>query len=212
MIKKTLILLALAASMVPVNGQNDAAAMTLLDKVSAAAQSAPSVSMDLMVVNIDKASASTDTIEGTLVVKGDSYLLKIPGNEVWCNGKVVWSYVPDFNEVTITDPVNDPSSMLSSPSAIYTMYKEGYKVRLLNESSSRATIDLYPTDLKSEVIRIRIEILKTGNKIQKLEYATRSGMTIEINIKKYVLDFKPTDTYFTFDPVKYKGIEIIDMR
>ena len=43
---------------------------------------------------------------------------------------------------------------------IFSMYKKGYKSRLIEEKSDSYLIDLYPEDIKSDLVRVRLSIGK----------------------------------------------------
>ena len=58
-------------------------------------------------------------------------------NIIWADGKAVWNYLPDVNEVTITEPDPADGSFVSKPSLLFSMYEEGYKVRLLEQNAQR---------------------------------------------------------------------------
>ncbi len=92
------------------------------------------------------------------------------------------------------------------------MYNEGYKVRLLEETSNDWIIDLYPEDISENLIRIRLKIGKSLYDLKSAEYKTKDGISITLNTVKYDLTFKPHTADFVFNPASYKGVEIIDMR
>jgi outer membrane lipoprotein-sorting protein len=114
--------------------------------------------------------------------------------------------------VTITKPDKKDNSFQNKPSGIYTMYKKGYKVRLIDENAASWTIDLYPEDIKSEIIRVRLTIGKTSNDLKRLEYKRNDGVVLTVMVSEYNLKFKPDQETFIFKPEKYKGVEIVDMR
>ena len=92
------------------------------------------------------------------------------------------------------------------------MYKKGYKCRLIEEKSDIYIIDLYPDDLKSDLIRVRLEIGKPNFDLCNLEYKRKDGISINLYVNEYNLTFKPTSGSFVFQAEEFKGVEIIDMR
>jgi hypothetical protein len=92
------------------------------------------------------------------------------------------------------------------------MYKKGYKIRMIEDNTSTWIIDLYPEDVKSEIIRVRLTIGKTASDLKNLEYKRNDGVVITLMVSEYNLKFKPDQDTFLFKPEKYKGIEIVDMR
>lgn len=192
--------------------QQDPEAMKVLSEFSKRATSAPSVSIDFSLVTNDSSNGDISTMEGSVILRGDRFMLTLPENSVWSDGKTVWSYLPDINEVTITENDPDDDSFMSKPSLLFTMYKEGYKVRLIDQTTKEWIIDLYPEDISGEMIRMRLKIGKSGYSLVSAEYKTKEGITVTLDSQKYDITFKPGADFFTFKPADHKGIEVIDMR
>ena len=193
-------------------GQNDPAAIKILDKFSSTALAAPSISMKFNLVTTDKMEDTNDTITGSIILSRDKYKLELPDNMIWFNGETSWNYLPVEKEVTITKPDRKDDSFQSRPSAIFSMYKKGYKNRLVEEKAESYIIDLYPEDIKSDLIRVRLTLGKSSLDLKSLEYKNKDEMIVTLNVKEYNLKQKPDASVFTFSPEKYKGVEIIDMR
>lgn len=195
-----------------ISGQNDPKAISILDKFSSKTSSAPSVSMKFLFIRNDQVRKSIDTVAGSVVLRGDSYRLDLPDNTIWYNGSLSWSFLPAEEEVTITEPDKKDKSFESRPSLIFTMYKDGYKCRLLEEKSDSYLIDLYPTDIKSEIIRVRLSIAKPSLDLKGFEYKMRDGALISLNVTEYSLTRNISPGFFEFDASKHKGVDVIDMR
>jgi outer membrane lipoprotein carrier protein len=195
-----------------ITGQNDRQAIAILDRFSAAATSAPSVSMKFLIISDDQVENTRDSITGSVIISKNSYKLDLPENIIWFNGETSWSYLPAEQEVTITKPDKKDDSFQSRPSSIFTMYKKGYKNRLVEEKSDSYIIDLYPEDIKNELIRVRLTLAKPSLILKNFEYKRRDGTDINIIVKDYNLKKVPEPGMFVFSPDKYKGVEIIDMR
>ncbi len=210
--KKQSLILLFCLLAVHVAAQKDPEAIKVLSEFSKRATTAPSVSIDFNLVTDDSRSGDENTMEGSVVLQGDRFMLTLPENNIWSDGKTVWSYLPDINEVTITE--NDPNddSFMSKPSLLFTMYQEGYKVRLIEQTTKEWVIDLYPEDISGDMIRMRLKIGKTDYSLKNAEYKTKEGITVTLDTQKYDLVFKPAADFFTFKPSDHKGIEVIDMR
>lgn len=193
-------------------GQNDKEAVSILDKFSSAATSAPSVSMNFMIIRDDQVENKIDSITGSVIISKNSYKLDLPDNIIWFNGETSWSYLPAEKEVTITKPDKKDDSFQSKPSSIFTMYKKGYKNRLVENKNNYYIIDLYPEDIKNELIRVRLTLSKPSLDLKNFEYKRRDGTDINIIVKNYDLKKKADPGIFVFSPEKYKGVDIIDMR
>jgi outer membrane lipoprotein carrier protein len=195
-----------------VQGQNDPQAIKILDSFSSNATKAPSVSMVFRMITTDLTENRRDTLEGSIILSKDKYRLNLGDNIVWYNGETIWNYLTVEKEVTITKPDKKDHSFQNRPSEIFSMYKSGYKSRLIEEKSDIYLIDLYPEDAKSDLVRVRLAIKKSDLSMQSLEYKRRDGLVITLQISEYDLKQKPAPDTFSFQPEKYKGVEINDMR
>ncbi len=193
-------------------GQNDQEAIKILDKFSANALGSPSVSMKFNLVKTDLSENTNDTLKGSIILSKDKYKLDLPDNIVWFDGETSWSYLPAEKEVTINKADKKDNSFQNRPSAIFSMYKKGYKCRLIEENSDLYIIDLYPEDIKSDLLRVRLSIVKPQLDLKNLEYKKRDGVVITLDINEFNLKYKPEEGTFSFQPGKYKGVEVIDMR
>jgi len=193
-------------------GQQDPKATNILDRFSAKATSAPSVSMKFLVVTTDQTDNTNDTLAGSVVLSKNSYKLDLPDNIIWFNGETSWSYLPAEQEVTISKPDKKDNSFQSRPSSIFTMYRDGYKCRLIEENPDTYIIDLYPEEIRNELIRVRLSIAKSSLNLKKCEYKRRDGFTLTLFVHEYNLKLVPGPDMFVFSPEKYKDAEIIDMR
>jgi len=210
--KKFLIGFFLVIFFLPALAQNDAEAVKILDRFSALALSAPSVSMKFSLETVDQIEGTNNSITGSIILSRDKYRLDLTDNIIWFNGETSWSYLPAEKEVTIAKPDKKDNSFQSKPSSVFSVYKKGYKTRLLEENAGSYLIDLYPEDIDSDHIRIRIRIGKPSLDLKSIEYKYKNGLTVNLNVKEYDLKQNPDDSAFIFPSEKYKGIEIIDMR
>jgi outer membrane lipoprotein carrier protein len=195
-----------------VQGQSDPQAIKILDKLSAAALASPSVSMKFSLITINEMERINDTISGSLIMAKDQFKLELPDNITWFNGTATWNYLKAEKEVTITKPDKKDDSFLSKPSAIFTLYKKGYKTRFIEENANSTVVDLYPEDIKSDLVRIRLAIGKSGTDLTGAEYKRKDGIVVYLIVNEYNLKTKPDPATFTFNPLNFKGVEIIDMR
>lgn len=194
------------------NGQTDPSADKILDRFSATALGAPSVSLIFRLITLDQAAGSSDTTAGSLLMLKDQYRLELEESITWFNGSTSWNYLIPEKEVTITKPDKKDESFMTRPSSLFTVYKNGYKTRLINENEKVSTIDLYPEDPESDLVRIRLKIGKALSDLKEAEYKRKDGITVFLVVNEYNLKQKPDASAFTFNAKNYKGVEVIDMR
>jgi outer membrane lipoprotein carrier protein len=193
-------------------GQNDPEAIKILDKFADNALKSPSISMKFSLITTNQTDNTNDTLAGSVVLSKDKYKLDLPDNIVWFNGETSWSYLPAEKEVTITRTDKKDNTFPNRPSLIFSMYKKGYKSRLIEEKTDSYIIDLYPEDIKSELLRVRLSIGKALLNLISLEYKKRDGIIVTLHVNEYDLKAKPDPGTFIFQPGKFKDVEVIDMR
>ncbi len=209
--KQTVILL-LSLITLTLSAQKDPEALQVLSEFSRRATAAPSVTIDFKLITNDSKAGDVTTMSGSAIISGDRYKLVLDDYNIWTDGINVWNYLPDVNEVTITETDPDDDSFITKPSLLFTLYEDGYKIRLVEQTSDEWVIDLYPEEITSDLIRIRLKIGKTQYGLNGAEYKTKDGITMTLIADKYDLTFKPAADFFTFNPADHKGIDIIDMR
>lgn len=192
--------------------QNDPEAVKILDRFSATALGAPSISMKFNLITIDQVEGTNNSTSGSIILSKDKYRLDLTDNIIWYNGETSWSYLPAEKEVTIAKPDKNDNSFQTRPSAVFSLYKKGYKNRLVDKNADYYLIDLYPEDINSDHIRIRLTIGNQALDLKSIEYKYKNGVTATLEVKEYDLKQKTNDLTFVFPSEKYKGVEIIDMR
>ena len=194
------------------SAQTDPLATKILDSFSSKALAAPSVSMKFKLVTIDQMENTNSTLNGSIVISKDKYKLILPDNTTWFNGSYSWNYLSIEKEVTVTKPKSSDDTFLSKPSSLFTLHKKGYKTRLISETENQYVIDLYPEDIKSDLVRLRLTISKPGVELKNAEYKTRNGVIITLNVNEYNLKEKHDQSFFTFDMAAFKDVEVVDLR
>lgn len=205
----TILLLAIACS---VSAQTDPAAGAVLDRFSAEALSAPSVSMKFDLRVHDKVEDTRTESEGSVVIKNNMYRLDLTENIIWFDGSAIWTLAPEVKEVTVTLPDPDDDTFFSSPSGLFDMYREGFKYRLLREVPEGSVIDLYPEDPSDTDFSLIRLVIDGQDRLVSAEYRRKDGIDIYIDIKEYNLRESYPDQFFSFDSSEFPGVDIIDMR
>ncbi len=210
--KRSFVIILLILSALSLSSQKDPEAIKILDKFSSTASAAPSVSMKFSLVTNDQAEGTTKSVDGSIVFKKDKYRLDLEDNIIWFNGEVLWSYLPSEKEVTINKPDRKDNSFQARPSSVFSIYKKGYKIRLIDEKIDSYLIDLYPEDLNTDYIRLRLKIGKPSSDLKSVEYKYKNGVIVTLSVKEYDLKQKPDDSMFVYPSDQYKGVEVVDMR
>lgn len=151
---------------------------------------------------------------GTITVEGEKFRLDMGGQEIINDGKTVWTFIPEINEVNIDNYSPDAGEM--TPSKIYAAYKNGYKYVYLEEQKEGTktfdVIDLVPEDKNDQFFKIRLMIDKGDSMLKSWTMFDKSGNKYIYDITDFKIMSDIKDSYFKFDEGKHKGVEIVDLR
>ncbi len=150
---------------------------------------------------------------GKIYVSGDKYRIEMPGQTIISDGKTLWTYLEDSQEVMVSNMEDNDESI--SPTKILTSYDKNYDARFSKDAtyknSNLKLIELKPTEGKN------FEKMSVLINQKKLELENFSVYDKNGNVFTYhIINMKPNtdlpaDT-FTFDSKKYPGVEVVDMR
>lgn len=208
--KKTTLIALLTIGYLTSVGQNDAKAKKILDEVSAKTKAYTSIKAEFSKI-LEKKDKSKETQDSKLETKGSKYKLVIPGHEIYCDGKTVWDFVKDANEVIIKDMEVDDDAL--NPSTIFTMYEKGYKFKFDDEDATTQIISLFPENPdKQKFHTIKLSIDKFKKQISSVKLMMKDGTTQTYVIKSFVGNSDIPDTNFTFNAKSHPGISVEDLR
>ncbi len=155
-----------------------------------------------------------ENYKGDVTVKGRKFKLKLAGQEIFNNEKIVSTYVRESNEVNITN--FDPAEEGINPAKIYTLYKKGYKYNFIEEVKAGAetheVVELIPEKAGGQVAKIRITVNKIDKAVRSWKVFNRDGKKQNFKIEKFAVIKGISDTFFTFEKAKYPGVEVVDLR
>jgi len=204
-----------ASSQVELN--KDPEAKKILDAVSKKIESYNNLRIKFEYTIENKQNQYKESHKGYAFLKENSYKIIIPETEIFSDGKDVWTYMKETNEMTITEP-NPNEQSIFNPAKLFTLYKVGYKYLLIGEEEidkiKYKVIDLFPEKTKdSDYSKIRIKINNAKKEIFVIETYGKSGINSYLTVKSTDYNVKVTEKLFSFDKKRYpEDIEIIDMR
>jgi outer membrane lipoprotein-sorting protein len=138
----------------------------------------------------------------------------MPEQEVINNGVTIWTYLPEAKEVNIDN--YDPNSEDVNPSKMHEVYKKGYKYLYLQDKTEGGVmceeIDLVPEKKDAQYFKIKMFINKKEKTIQSFTLFDKGGNRYKYSISKFTPNPKIDDSVFAFDPKKFPGVEVIDLR
>ncbi len=213
---KTLNIFLLLFLSISLFGQTDPKAKDLLDKLSAKTKSYTSIKADFNYTLVNIEMDMNETQSGSIAIKGEKYFLKIAGQEIRCNGKTVWTYLKDAEEVQISDLEEDSEDQIT-PTSIFTMYEKGFRHSYKGEKTisgvNAAEVHIYPLDLDEKSYHtVKLFIDKDKLQIKKVEILGKEGDTYTYTIKSFQPNASIPDSYFSFDTASHPDVDVIDLR
>lgn len=194
--------------------QYDAKALETLDAMSKKYKNIPAFEANISYTLTNDVEKVNEEFKGKITVKGDKYRLVLPEQEVINNGTTMWTYLPEAKEVNIDN--YDPNSDEINPSKIYDIYKKNFKYLYLADKTEGGVvceeIDLVPEKKDAQYFKIKMFISKKDKSIQSWTMFDKSGNRYKYTISKFNPNSNIADSFFTFDPKKYPGVEVIDLR
>jgi len=158
-----------------------------------------------------KNEKTPSTFSGKFTMKGDKFVMELGNMQVFFNGKTQWSYSPDIEEVSITEPAGEELAQ-TNPLAIIYSFRATSRVRFAAKSSeTNYLIEMLPTDPEALIAKIVLEIGKQTRQLVSIRQTNKNGDTMSLTLRNFEKINAP-DTMFSFDTKKYKNVNINDLR
>ena len=201
----------------PIIAQRDPSALKILDQMSEKYKKMAAFRANFTYELYNEVTDTRESQKGQIMVKGDMYKLTTGQLEKYNDGKTVWTYYSDFNEVNIENYVPGQSEL--SPSFIFNAYKKNFKYGMDGEK----TVDGRP----SYVIRLEPEkpdefpiqfqwlkvfIDKSDNTLWGWQTLDKTGNIYTVSISGFDPFSNATDAMFRFDESKHPGVYVSDLR
>lgn len=154
-------------------------------------------------------------LKGDVTVKGTKFRLKMAGQEIFNDGKLMATYIKETNEVNLQD--FDPTATGElDPTKIYSAYKKGFKYTFLEEkkigSQVVEVVELTPTNKNSQVTKVQIQVNKADKSINNWKIFPKSGDKVTYKLDQFQPDVTVADNFFVFNAKQYPGVEVVDLR
>ncbi|REA59018.1 outer membrane lipoprotein carrier protein LolA [Dyadobacter luteus] len=154
-------------------------------------------------------------LKGDVTVKGTKFRLKMAGQEIFNDGKLMSTYIKETNEVNVQD--FDPTATGDlDPTKIYSAYKKGFKYTFVDEkkvgNQVLETVELTPTGKTSQVNKVQIQVNKSDKSIASWKIFPKSGAKVTYKVEQFQPDVNVAEAFFVFDKKQYPGVEVVDLR
>jgi len=194
---------------------NDPAAKKVLDAVSKKFKSYKAVQSNFTLQIEDGNGKVQGTKKGTVFMKGQKYKVNITGQEIYSDGKDVWTYDKGANEVTITQL--DVSGSGISPQKLFTsFYDKDFLYKLNGEKKVGGKfmqeIEMTPVDKTKAFHKVYLLVDKKAQTIYSTKVLEKNGNKYSYTVNSLNGKAAISDDVFTFNKAKYPGVEEVDLR
>jgi outer membrane lipoprotein carrier protein len=200
-----------------VSAQVDQKARQILEQASKKMQSFQTISVDFTFTMENTKMKINEKNSGLLLMKGEKYQVKLPdlGMLVFSDGKTVWNYMKEANQVTISNAGEEGQGIID-PTTIFNVYQEGFTYKFIEDKSVNGKlisyVELVPVDKTKEYSKMVAGIEKEKQLIFSLVTFGKDENQYGI----YVNDFKSNqpiaDSDFVFNKAKFGDVEVVDFR
>ncbi len=198
-------------------GQDDQKAQEILDKMSNKYSSIPSYKTNFVYRLRNKTENIDEEFSGEIMVKGEKYVLFMSDQEIFNDGKTIWTFLMDANEVNVDYYMPNEGDL--SPNNIYSAYKKGYRYRWMEMkkvgSRNFDVVELQPKNPKDSdkiFYRIILNIDQVDYTIHSWEMYDRGGNVFSYTISGFDPKFTAEDSFFQFNESEYPDVEVVDLR
>src|SRR6516164_9312061 len=209
----------LVASLAGIHAQNnslgtsDPDAKKILDAVSNKMKTYKAIQAAFTLKIEDSKENAQGKKTGTAYVKGNKYHIIITGQEIYCDGKNIWTYDKSANEVTVTK--FDPETNSLTQKLFTDFYDKDFLYKLNGEkkmgTKSVQEIEMTPVDKTKNIFKIYLYIDKATKTAYSSKMLDKSGNVYIYTVNTLKNNPTLTDDSFVFNKAKYPGVEVVDL-
>ncbi len=193
---------------------SDQAAVKLLKSVSQKYSGYKTMQMDVTLTIENLESKSKDTKSGKVYGKGNKFRAEMGNQIIMSDGKTLWTYLKDVNEVQINN--FEQGQGIMSPNDIFKIAEKDYLVymgeKVTEGGKSLQIIELTPKNKSLSFSKIKMYVDPTDNSVKKGVVYDKNAIHYTYTISNFKSNVELSDSTFTFDKSKYPGVEVIDLR
>jgi outer membrane lipoprotein-sorting protein len=153
------------------------------------------------------------TVTGKVKIRKEKFRIELSDQVIVCNGKTLWSYLPEDREVTVSNYTEKDGF---SPDRIFRISRKEMKARYEGSdqigSSATDKLTLFPQAKDTEYFKIELWIDKAKQLPAQLKIWNRNGSVVTYRITAIDTQTTLSEADFQFDSSKYADVEVIDNR
>lgn len=197
----------MAISLMAVGQEKDPKA--ILDKMSSVYKAMPGYEIGF-VQKILSESEVVDRLTGQASVSKDKFLIKFQDQHIYCNGTVLWTYLVESQELTISN--FEPEEAVINPSNVYDIYKKGFTYQYKRQDNVNGelvhVVELTSTDEDSDFTNVIMYIGQKDSYLKAWDLVDYAGAKTAFEVSAFKPNMSFPQGFFEFDeeknPVSYR--------
>ncbi|WP_018625988.1 LolA family protein [Niabella aurantiaca] len=195
--------------------QRDPKAKAILDAASAKFKSYQTVTATFAYASQNAQGKVMAKKSGTILMKGDKFNISFGNNKIFSDGKTVWNYDPSSKEVTVNNANKSESTI--TPQKLFTdFYSKDFMYVMGNDTKVAGkpvnVIIMQPIDKNKAFSRLYLAVDKAARTIASATIVEKNGNRTVYSVGSLKANKPMSDAQFSFDPAKYPGVEVVDLR
>ena len=169
-------------------------------------------------LEIKFAEQPADVQTGRIQQDGDRFRVEFDQQTVISDGKTVWMYLPDNQEVQVYDANSDDTAAgFMRPQDFLTIYEnDDYEYAIVGELTESGKtyrqIEFKPTDRDSEYAKIRLTYDPSKQEVRRVKVFAKDGSRFTLTLDSMRTGVQFEDARFSFREADYPGVMVEDMR
>lgn len=205
--KKVLVVCWMVISLVAAGQEQDP--KVILDKMSSVYKAMPGYEIGF-VQKILSESEVVDRLTGEASVSKDKFMIKFQDQHIYCNGTVLWTYLVESQELTISN--FEPEEAVINPSNVYDIYKEGFTYEYKRQDNINGelvhVVELTSTDEDADFTNVIMYIGQKDSYLKAWDLIDYAGAKTAFEVSTFKPNVTFAEGFFEFDeeknPVSYR--------
>jgi outer membrane lipoprotein-sorting protein len=195
-----------------ISAQNNVQAEQILTDLLTSAKT-NAIKTNFKLIILQKKDPIPQISSGTFTLKSNKFVLEMDAMNAWFDGKTQWAYIPQSNEVSITEPTEKELSE-TNPMSVLSGFKTKCSIKFSSKikSNQNYCIEMIPKITNKDISKIEVQINKTNGNLFSIKINNKNGDASVLTLSNFQKGLNVSENIFVFNPSKYKGITINDLR
>ena len=186
----------------------------LLNQVSDKMGSYSSIQFDFSYVLNNRKEQINQESSGKITVSGDLYKLDFLDATQLYDGDLIYTIVPENEEITITNPDDELNEYTISPSYLLSFYKEGYDyqwdIKQFIRNRNIQFIKLVPVDENTDIQYLLVGVDIDAKHLFRIIEIGNNGTQTILTIEEMKTNVSLPINFFQFEKKDYPNFYIIE--